>query len=189
MAIEVDAIVEMAQVIFIRASKFLSFSIDEDGEMVFEEDHFDQFLVEPPALDDTRRYLNVPELYVRNPNKKHKNTESVAGVVDKQKLLDSLEPEPEPESQLEPMPMLELEHDEDVGAWAAIVRGWMVSVGVDSVSISEVVNSTQLSAVKVWLSALLSDFELQRKSKKDKDFYDIENSILRTETFSQREVA
>jgi hypothetical protein len=60
---------------------------------------------------------------------------------------------------------------------------------VDSVRISEVVNNTQLSAVKVWLSALLSDFELERMSHKNKDFYDAEQLILRTETFAQCEVA
>jgi hypothetical protein len=129
--------------------------------------------------------LKVPELYVRNPNKKHKDTESVAEVVDKQELLDLLEPE----SLLKPMPLLELEHDEDVAAWAAIVRGWMVSVGVDGVSISEVVDATQLSTVKVWIAGLLCDFELERMSRKDKDFYDAEQLIIRTETFAQCEVA
>jgi hypothetical protein len=184
LAIGADAIVEMAQVFLIRASKFLSFSIDEDGEIVFEEDFFDQFLAEPPPID-VKRYLKVPELYVRNPNKKHKDTESVAEVVDKQELLDLLEPE----SLLKPMPLLELEHDEDVAAWAAIVRGWMVSVGVDGVSISEVVDATQLSTVKVWIAGLLCDFELERMSRKDKDFYDAEQLIIRTETFAQCEVA
>jgi hypothetical protein len=93
------------------------------------------------------------------------------------------------EDEEEPLPVMVLEHDEDVGAWAAIVREWMVSVGVEYGSISEIVNSTQLSAVKVWLSALLSDFKLERMSHKDKDFYDAEQLIIRTETFARCEVA
>jgi hypothetical protein len=110
---------------------------------------------------------------------------SVMVEVDKQELLDLLEPE----SQLEPMPEIELEHEEDVGAWAAIVREWMCESAVNSVSIGEVVDATDLTAVKVWLAGLLDDFDLKRKSKEDKDFYNIENSILRMETVAQREVA
>jgi hypothetical protein len=184
LAIGADAIVEMAKVFLIRASKFLSFSIDEDGEIVFEEDFFDQFLAEPPPID-VKRYLKVPELYVRNPNKKHKDTESVAGVVDKQELLDSLEPEPEPESQLEPLPLLELEHDEDVAAWAAIVRDWMVANNCRCGSISELVDATNLPTVKVWIAALLSDFELEQT----KDFYSFDGLVLSVESVAQREVA
>jgi hypothetical protein len=89
----------------------------------------------------------------------------------------------------EPLPVMVLEHDEDVGAWTAIVREWMVANNCRYGSITEIVNSTQLSTVKVWLSALLSDFELERMSHKDKDFYDIEQLILRTETFAQCEVS
>jgi hypothetical protein len=40
-----------------------------------------------------------------------------------------------------------LEHDENIGDWAAIVRRWMRESGVNSVSISEVVDATQLSSV------------------------------------------
>jgi hypothetical protein len=83
----------------------------------------------------------------------------------------------------------QLEYDEDIAAWANAIRQWMELKEVESVSISEVVNNTQLSAVKVWLSALLSDFELERMSHKNKDFYDAEQLILRTETFAQCEVA
>jgi hypothetical protein len=180
LAIAADAIVEMAQVFLIRASKFLSFSIDEDGEIVFEEDFFDQFLAEPPAFD-AKRYLKAPELYVRNPNKRHKDTESVAEVVDKQELLDLLEPE----SQLKPMPLLDLEHDEDVAAWAAIVRGWMVVNNCRCGSISELVDATNLPTVKVWIAGLLSDFELYQT----KDFYSFDGLILSVESVAQREVA
>jgi hypothetical protein len=106
---------------------------------------------------------------------------SVVEEVSKEELLELLEDEP--------IPMLELEHDEDVAAWAAIVREWMVLRGVDSVSIGEIVESTQLSSVKVWIAGLLSDFELVRLSRKDKDFYDAEQLILRIETFARCEVA
>jgi hypothetical protein len=109
---------------------------------------------------------------------------SVVEEVSKEELLGLLEPE----STLEPLPMLELEHDEDVAAWAAIVRGWMLSVGVDGVSISEIVDGTKLSSVKVWLAGLL-DLYLDRKSKEEKDFYSFDGVVLYTELVAWREVA
>jgi hypothetical protein len=93
------------------------------------------------------------------------------------------------EEEDEPIPVMVLEHDEDVGAWAAIVREWMVANNCKCGSIGEVVNSTRLSSVQVWIAGLLSDFELERMSRKDKDFYDAEQLIIRTEIFTQREVA
>jgi len=119
--------------------------------------------------------VGVPELYVRSAFEKvHGEGESVVEEVSKEELLDLLESE----STLEPMPVLELEHDEDVAAWAAIVRGWMMSVGMDSVSIGEVVDATNLPTVKVWIAALLSDFELEQT----KDFYSFDGLVLRPET-------
>jgi hypothetical protein len=50
----------------------------------------------------------------------------------------------------------------------------MVSVGVDSVSINEVVNATQLSSVKVWIAGLLCDFELNQT----KGFYSFDGLSL-----------
>jgi hypothetical protein len=78
------------------------------------------------------------------------------------------------EEEEEPMSVMVLEHDEDVAAWAAIVRGWMVSVGVEYGSISEVVDATQLSASKAWIAGLLSDFELRQT----KDFYSFDGVFL-----------
>jgi hypothetical protein len=186
LATAADAIVEMAEVLAARADEFFSTwrRVPEDGP-ILDEDLFAEFVRQSFHLE-LDGLVGVPELYVRTAlEKEHGDGESVVKEVSKEELLESLEPE----SQLEPIPMLELEHDEDVGAWAAIVREWMVSAGVEYGSISEVVNSTRLSAVKVWLAGLLDNFDLKRKSKEDKDFYNIENSILRMETVAQHEVA
>jgi hypothetical protein len=186
LATAADAIVEMAEVLAARADEFFSAwrRVPEDGP-VLDEDLCAEFVRQSFHLE-LDGLVGVPELYVRTALEKvHGDSESVAEVVSKEELLNLLEPE----SQLEPMPVLELEHDEDVGAWAAIVREWMVLRGVDSVSMGEVVDSTRLPAVKVWLAGLLGDFDLKRKSKEDKDFYNIENSILRMETVARCEVA
>jgi hypothetical protein len=186
LATAADAIVEMAEVLAARADEFFSTwrRVSEDGP-ILDEDLFAEFVRQSFHLE-LDGLVGVPELYVRNALEKvHGEGESVVEEVSKDELLGLLEPE----SQLEPMPVLELEHDEDVGAWAAIVREWMCESGVDSVSMGEVVDSTRLSAVKVWLAGLLCDFELERMSRKDKDFYDAEQLIIRTETFARCEVA
>jgi len=129
---------------------------------------FDQF-VEPLERKD-HDYPEVRELI------------SVVEEVGKEELLDLLEPE----SQLEPIPMQELEHDEDVGVWAFLIREWMCESAVNSVSIGEVVDATDLTAVKVWLAGLL-DLYLDRKSKEEKDFYNVDGLSL--ELVAQCEVA
>jgi hypothetical protein len=177
LATAADAIGQMAEVLAARADEFFSTwrRVPEDGP-ILDEDLFAEFVRQSFHLE-LDGLVGVPELYVRDPFEKvHGDGESVVEEVSKEELLGLLEPE----SQLEPLPMLELEHDEDVGAWAFLVREWMVSVGVEYGSISEIVNNTQLSSVKVWLSALLSDFKLERMSHEDKDFYDAEQLILRT---------
>jgi hypothetical protein len=186
LATAADAIVEMAEVLAARADEFFSAwrRVPEDGP-ILDEDLFAEFVRQSFHLE-LDGLVGVPELYVRNAlGKVHGDGESVVEEVSKEELLESLEPE----SQLEPMPLLELEHDEDVGAWAAIVREWMMSRRVQCGSISEVVNATNLPTVKVWIAALLSNFELDRISKKEIDFYDVEQLIIRTETFARCEVA
>jgi hypothetical protein len=54
------------------------------------------------------------------------------------------------------------------------VREWMCESGVNSVSIGKVVDSTQLSSVKVWIAGLLSDFKLHQT----KDFYSFDGLNL-----------
>jgi hypothetical protein len=184
LATAADAIVEMAEVLAARADEFFSTwrRVPEDGP-ILDEDLFAEFVRQSFHLD-LDGLVGVPELYVRDPFEKvHGDGESVVEEVSKEELLGLLEPE----SQLEPMPVLELEHDEDVGAWAAIVREWMCESAVNSVSIGEVVDSTDLTAVKVWLAGLL-DLYLDRKSKGEKDFYSFDGLNLSLELVV-REVA
>jgi hypothetical protein len=89
------------------------------------------------------------------------------------------------EDEEKPMPVMVLEHDEDVGAWAAIVREWMVANNCRCGSIGELVDSTNLSSVKVWIAGLLSGFELHQT----KDFYNVDGLILSLDLVLQREVA
>jgi hypothetical protein len=85
------------------------------------------------------------------------------------------------EDEDEPLPVMVLEHDEDVGAWAFLIREWMCESAVNSVSIGEVVDATDLTAVKVWLAGLL-DLYLDRKSKEEKDFYNYDGILLKIES-------
>jgi hypothetical protein len=182
LATAADAIVEMAEVLAARAEEVFSTwrRVPEDGP-VLDENLFAEFVRQSFHLE-LDGLVGVPELYVRDPfEKDHGDGESVAEVVSKQELLESLEPE----SQLEPIPMLELEHDEDVGAWAFLIRDWMVANNCRCGSMSELVDSIELSAVKVWIAGLLSDFDLHQT----KDFYSFDGLNLSLELDLQREVA
>jgi hypothetical protein len=178
--VSAEAILQMAGVLQRRSRVFDEVVAMRSGaDPVMPADAFDRFV---------RQYMDVDfEQFVEAIGRKeHEYPEcrelvSVVEEVSKEELLESLEPE----SQLEPMPMLELEHDEDVAAWAAIVRAWMMSVGMDSVSISEVVDGTELSSVKIWIAGLLCDFELNQT----KGFYSFDGLNLSLELVLQREVA
>jgi hypothetical protein len=63
---------------------------------------------------------------------------------------------------------VELEHDEDVGAWVEVIRGWMERQKVDEVKLLELLNGIGLSVVKVWLDLLLGGCNL----KQNAGFYD-----------------
>jgi hypothetical protein len=77
-----------------------------------------------------------------------------------------------------------LEHDEDVKAWADVVRGWVRQQG-RTVSIGEVTDATNLSASRVWIAGLLNSFEFEKKI----DFYSPDRLILSVEAVVQDEVA
>jgi hypothetical protein len=77
-----------------------------------------------------------------------------------------------------------LEHDENVKAWADVVRGWMRQQG-RAVSIGEVTDATNLSASRVWIAGLLNYFEFEKKI----DFYSPDRLILSVEASAQDEVA
>ncbi len=173
--VSAEAILQMAGVLVRRSQVFdeaVAMRLGEDP--VMPADAFDPYV---------RQYMDVDfEQFIEAIGRKeHEYPESrelvsVVEEVSKEELLNLLEPE----SQLEPMPMLELEHDEDVGAWAAIVREWMVLRGVDSVSMREVVDSTGLPVTKAWMAGMLEGFKLTRESESEEHFYSYSGLILQT---------
>jgi hypothetical protein len=172
LATAADAIGQMAEVLAARADEFFSTwrRVSEDGP-ILDEDLFAEFVRQSFHLE-LDGLVGVPELYIRNALEKvHGDGESVVEYRGKDEVLAELESfvGEEREGEIEA-----LEYDEDVGAWAFLVREWMEIKGVDSVSISEVVDATQLSAVKVWIAGLLCDFELYQA----KEFYSLEGLIL-----------
>jgi hypothetical protein len=78
----------------------------------------------------------------------------------------------------------ELEHDEDVNAWAEVVRAWVRQQG-RTVSISEVIDATNLSIAKIWIAGLLNNFEFELKN----DFYSQNRLILSVDFVGRDEAA
>jgi hypothetical protein len=181
LAIAADAILEMTEVFYLRASKYLSFPTDEAGEIIFEEDFFDQFVAESPGFDPSK-YLKEEPLYQR----------SKVATISKDKALEfAYEPGPEPTlNEAEVGGAIEsLEYDENVSSWAEAVREWMRSQKKKSAKIDEILGGTDLSIVQVWLALLLGGFEPKRIQKEPKFFYDFDGIVLEFESIAEQEVA
>jgi hypothetical protein len=70
----------------------------------------------------------------------------------------------------------QLEYDEDITAWAEVVRGWMQRQGMNEVTLAVLLKSANLPMVKCWLALLLGGFEL--RLNKTKGFYDIQGILI-----------
>jgi hypothetical protein len=161
-----DAIEQMAELFAARAEEIFSAwqrqsvnqgpVLDEDlfAELVRQSFHLD--------LDDL---VGEPERYMRSSSQQtHPEAESVVGYRAKDEVLAELEPIEERERAI-----TDLEYDEDVGAWIAVVRGWLVGQECDQVGFAELLKGTELPVVKVWLALLLGGFEMWQ----GRDFYSV----------------
>ena len=172
LATAADAIEQMADVLLARATAWAEDWNRRPGDgPVLDEDLFAELVRQSFSLD-LSGLVDKPELYVRAASEKaHEDADSVVEYREKTEVLAELESfvdEDTGEAEVE------LEHDENVGAWAEVIRGWMDLVRVDSISINEIIRETNLSATKVWIAGLLSDLELQQT----KDFYDFDGVFL-----------
>jgi hypothetical protein len=183
LAIAADAIEQMAEVLAARASAWAEdwYRQPEDGP-VLSEDLFSEFVRQSLSLD-LSELVAKPELYMRSVSEKsYEDAESVVEYRDKNDVLTELESfvGEEQEGDIEA-----LEYDEDIGAWAEMIRLWMKLGRIESASIRETIKETNLSAGKIWIAGLLSDLSLQQT----KDFYSFDGLLLRTEPVVQCEVA
>ena len=155
LAVEVNAIVELAEVIYVRASRLGSFSMVEKGEIAFEEDFFDQFLAQPPTFDPDK-YLLKDDLYQRSP--------SQATVISKDKALEFAY-EPEPEHTLAEAEVVEkldaLEYDENVSGWAEVIQTWLKKHKLQSAALAQLEQNSGLSIVQLLLAGLLQQGVLE----------------------------
>ena len=107
-------------------------------------------LLEPPQQRQRVKLL-MPEI------------ESVVGEVDKQKLLQVLDSEQMRQQ------VFQTSYDENVTAWCEQISIWFDEHLGEECSLIQLVEETELSLGKVWLSLLLGKFKLKRS---DGDFYD-----------------
>ena len=78
----------------------------------------------------------------------------------------------------EPLPVAVLEHDEDPGAWAEVIRGWMQRQGLESAAMTQLQEGSGLSMVKLWLAALLCGLGMEQRG----EFYDVARVVIRLHT-------
>ncbi len=115
-------------------------------------------LLEPPQQRQRVKSL-MPEI------------ESVAGEVDKQKLLQVLDREQMRQQ------VFQTSYDENVTAWCEQISAWFSEHIGEECSLVRLVEETELSLGKVWLSLLLGGFKLKRS---DGDFYDLDRISIIT---------
>ena len=97
--------------------------------------------------------------------------ESIAGEVDKQKLLQVLDSEQMRQQ------VFQTSYDENVTAWCEKISAWFDEHLGEECSLVRLVEETELSLGKVWLSLLLGGFKLKRS---DGDFYDLDRISIIT---------
>ena len=115
-------------------------------------------LLEPPQPRQRVKSL-MPEI------------ESVAGEVDKQKLLQVLDREQMRQQ------VFQTSYDENVTAWCEKISIWFDEHIGEECSLVRLVEETELSLGQVWLSLLLGGFKLKRS---DGDFYDLDRISIIT---------
>ncbi len=98
--------------------------------------------------------------------------DSVAGEVDKQKLLEVLDQE-----QIKQQ-IWQTSYDENVTAWCDQISSWFSEHLAEECSLIQLVEGTGLSLGKVWLSLLLGGFKLKRNSG---EFYDPSSILIMVE--------
>ena len=162
----------MADVLLARATAWAEDWNRRPGDgPVLDEDLFAELVRQSFSLD-LSGLVDEPELYVRAASEKsHEDAESVMEYRGKEEVLAELESVDGDVSEVE----VELEHDENVMAWAGVIRGWMRSQGLESAAITQLQDGLGLSMVKLWLAVLLCGLGMEQR----RGFYDVEGVAIR----------
>ena len=166
LATAADAIEQMADVLLARAMAWAEDWNRRPGDgPVLDEDLFAELVRQSFSLD-LSGLVDEPELYVRAASEKsHEDAESVVEYRGKEEVLAELE-------SLVGQDLgdaeVELEHDEDVGAWAEAIQGWMERQGIESALMTQLQEGSGLPVVKLWLAALLCGLGMEQRGA----FYD-----------------
>ena len=166
------AIEQMADLLLARATAWAEDWNRRPGDgPVLDEDLFAELVRQSFSLD-LSGLVDEPELYVRSASEKsYEDAESVVEYREKEEVLAELESVDGDVSEVE----VELEHDENVMAWAGVIRGWMRSQGLESAAITQLQDGLGLSMVKLWLAVLLCGLGMEQR----RGFYDVEGVAIR----------
>ena len=163
LATAADAIEQMADVLLARATAWAEDWNRRPGDgPVLDEDLFAELVRQSFSLD-LSGLVDEPALYVRSASEKvHDDVESVVEYREKTEVLAELE-------SLVGQDAEQLEYDEDVGAWADAIRGWMERQGLESAGMIQLQDGSGLSTVKLWLASLLCGLGMEQRGA----FYDV----------------
>ena len=172
LATAADAIEQMADLLLARATAWAEDWNRRPGDgPVLDEDLFAELVRQSFSLD-LSGLVDEPELYMRAASEKvHDDAESVVEYREKAEVLAELESFVS-EGAADDAELLE--HDEDIAAWAEVIRRWLELRGMESAAIWLLQDETGLSLVKLWLAALLCGLGMEQRD----GFYDVEGVAI-----------
>lgn len=137
-------------------------------------------LVRQSMRVDLSDLIEVPEhKYVRSGNSLRPAEEDlIAGVVDKNTLLEVLEQEEaSSDNEVTKAKAFAVAHAENISAWVEVITRWFTArSSTEPVSLPQLQQELGMPLVEVWLGLLLGGFQLEQCTD---DFYDLGGILVR----------
>ncbi|MCU0566648.1 MAG: hypothetical protein MUF49_08635 [Oculatellaceae cyanobacterium Prado106] len=121
------------------------------------------------GLVQQTRFLDVGDLIqpkVKPPRKKPVKAapdDSVAGVVDRKKMIEVLEEIQDQESAKEQA--LSVAHDENVSTWQEAIACWMQQQNLETLPLLQLQQALKMPLIEVWLALLLGGYHLEQRQE------------------------
>ncbi|NUN66841.1 hypothetical protein HCU40_19275 (plasmid) [Pseudanabaena biceps] len=131
------------------------------GEPIMADDAFDRYVRQSMVVDFDQFIESLPSLTRKTPEQT-KNGNSIAGAIDKEVLIQSLEQESLLSLEEEFEQVISTAHTENVSAWIEAIAHCLPN-NSSPICLQDLQIALQLPIVEIWLGLLLGDFKLVQK--------------------------
>lgn len=158
-----EAFLQMARVYAARSEIWMGEWEQASRDPVVERGFFDDLVRQTMTVDLSE--LMVPVSHRKQRSKRETRQEgSIVAEVEKAVVLamvDQMEAKADLEEERKQQ-VLQIAHDEDVSRWIEAIAQWLRAVPTRRASFAHLCRSLRMPEVKVWLGALLGEFELEQ---------------------------